>query len=407
MMLRYAGYVNRPGSRVEQAVCHSSVNSVVLRGPRLTIARPSACDPPAAARFGVNERSARRWAHHIRRCRVAGHEPVAKTEHGRVANLGSPMSLPSSHSLTSSTPTEQTVDALLRDGQPDWEAIRFEVLCSRCGYNLRMLPQPRCPECGLQFDWRDVLDASAWRSKFLFEHHWRDRFVRSWLKSTWAGLRPFRFWRQVSIHDRVRPGPLWFLLLTSVLWFPITVHLLAWLGKLASETAIRGLVRPGPITPQWEWLDTARQVMSYLLVDFRRLKGDLQLMCVLLLALLAALALLCGLRQTLGRCRVRTVQIIRVFAYASTPMFISLGALFVASVVSATIIERAIPWALAPWMWLGILIPLLACPTVFLFAGLKRYLQLPRAALLAATAAVVGALFAVTTFLFLGAYIIG
>jgi len=317
------------------------------------------------------------------------------------------MSLPSSHSLTSSTLTEQTVDALLRDGQPDWEAIRFEVPCSRCGYNLRMLPQPRCPECGLQFDWRDVLDASAWRSKFLFEHHWRDRFVRSWLKSTWAGLRPFRFWRQVSIHDRVRPGPLWFLLLTSVLWFPITVHLLAWLGKLASETAIRGLVRPGPITPQWEWLDTARQVMSYLLVDFRRLKGDLQLMCVLLLALLAALALLCGLRQTLGRCRVRTVQIIRVFAYASTPMFISLGALFVASVVSATIIERAIPWALAPWMWLGILIPLLACPTVFLFAGLKRYLQLPRAALLAATAAVVGALFAVTTFLFLGAYIIG
>ena len=35
---------------------------------------------------------------------------------------------------------------------------------------------------------------------------------------------------------------------------------------------------------------------------------------------LAALALLCSLRQTLGRCRVRTVQVLRVVGYSATPV---------------------------------------------------------------------------------------
>ena len=43
---------------------------------------------------------------------------------------------------------EAITPAYLTDGQPDWSAIDFEVRCGRCDYNLRMLPEPRCPECG-------------------------------------------------------------------------------------------------------------------------------------------------------------------------------------------------------------------------------------------------------------------
>lgn len=41
------------------------------------------------------------------------------------------------------------------------ETDESEVLCPRCGYNQRGLPQPRCPECGLAFD------AEMWSSGVL------------------------------------------------------------------------------------------------------------------------------------------------------------------------------------------------------------------------------------------------
>ncbi len=34
--------------------------------------------------------------------------------------------------------------------------IDFEVPCPRCEYNLRGLTVPRCPECGLTFEWNEV-----------------------------------------------------------------------------------------------------------------------------------------------------------------------------------------------------------------------------------------------------------
>ncbi len=315
------------------------------------------------------------------------------------------MNFSSSQPPTAPTPNVKTIYALLRDGRPDWEAIDFDLLCSRCGYNLRMLPQPRCPECGLEFDWRDVLDASAWRSKFLFEHHWQTRPAQSWLRTTWAGLRPFRFWRSVSIHDRIHPGPLWFLLLTSIPWFLITMNLTAWLGWLAAEVASQAAANPGSVTPLWRSLDIARQTLWQMLFDFDDPTGPLWTLCFVLISLLAALALLCGLRQTLGRCRVRPVQILRVFAYASTPMSICLGTLFPVVVVLTDTAGRFTSSAVGICAGIGSLILLLACPTVFLVAGLKHYLQLPRATLLAATSVFVGALFTATTFLFIAAYI--
>lgn len=74
-------------------------------------------------------------------------------------------------------------DALFRGGRPDWGSIEFEIRCSRCGYNLRMLERPRCPECGFEFDWRTMREIAPTGSDFLFEHHWRERPVGSFVKT--------------------------------------------------------------------------------------------------------------------------------------------------------------------------------------------------------------------------------
>ncbi|NLE58226.1 MAG: hypothetical protein GX616_07695 [Planctomycetes bacterium] len=110
--------------------------------------------------------------------------------------------------------------------------------------------------------------------------------------------------------------------------------------------------------------------------------------------------MLCGLRQTIGRCRLRTVQLLRVVAYASTPAFICLGACFVVVVVVTNTIGQLTSSSVGTCIGFAGMVLLLACPALFIFAGLKRYLQLPRAALLAAAAVLVSVLFAATAFMF-------
>ena len=54
---------------------------------------------------------------------------------------------------------------------PDRDVLACDVFCPRCRYNLRGLPGPRCPECGLTFP------PEQWASGVLREHlpTWLDR----------------------------------------------------------------------------------------------------------------------------------------------------------------------------------------------------------------------------------------
>ena len=40
---------------------------------------------------------------------------------------------------------------------PDWGHFAGELRCPTCRYNLRGLPHPRCPECGTEFDWQELI----------------------------------------------------------------------------------------------------------------------------------------------------------------------------------------------------------------------------------------------------------
>ena len=82
-----------------------------------------------------------------------------------------------------------------------------ELACPLCGYSLRGLTEPRCPECGFAFTWAELLDERRDRHPYLFEHARRPAesptraLVRTALR---AGLRPWRFWRDVSPTNPVR-----------------------------------------------------------------------------------------------------------------------------------------------------------------------------------------------------------
>lgn len=71
------------------------------------------------------------------------------------------------------------------------------LTCPRCRYDLTGLPEPRCPECGLAFDWAAVRAAALRRPVIAFERlrGWRrvGGFVATWLCVI---LLPIRFARQ-------------------------------------------------------------------------------------------------------------------------------------------------------------------------------------------------------------------
>jgi hypothetical protein len=95
----------------------------------------------------------------------------------------------------------------LTDAPPDWPTLSTDLTCPLCGYNLRGLADPRCPECGFAFRWGELLDAKRDRHPWLFEHG-RGRNVRTFLATYVRTPLPRRFWRSVTPANPVHLGRL-------------------------------------------------------------------------------------------------------------------------------------------------------------------------------------------------------
>jgi hypothetical protein len=291
---------------------------------------------------------------------------------------------------------------LREDGAPDWDAITFDVCCSRCGYNLRTLSRGLCPECGLAFEWREVLDRAAHASDFLFEHNWRTRPIYSLALTIWRSFRPRTFWSRVSIHEHVKPGPLIVFPLLAVIAFPIVFHGTAFLAAAVYEMVI------GPIVPSWQSpriggvtlytpvTDAFFELQEIAMVPLNLPPDYLRLFPSLLYYFSAFTLVICGLRQTLGKCKVRTMQVVRVSAYSVIPISVA-GALVTLLILFLTFIDYASnkdhEIALACMMFSS----LVAVPTIYLRAGLRHYLKLPRSGILAFSASLIALLLVYTT----------
>lgn len=108
-------------------------------------------------------------------------------------------------------------------------SAEHDVFCPRCRYNLRGLPKPRCPECGLTFS------ADQWQSGLLRENvpTWLDRcdpwqphqvLLRSLYELFRGALRPWRLLTKLDLDGplvsaglMLTVGTLWLYFFTTVL----------------------------------------------------------------------------------------------------------------------------------------------------------------------------------------------
>jgi hypothetical protein len=112
----------------------------------------------------------------------------------------------------------------------DWSTITTSVQCPLCLYNLRGLSEPRCPECGYQFQWPDLLEPGRARHRYLFEHH-PERNLWSFFRTLIAGIRPRRFWTELKPTQFVRRRRLiiyWIVCSCLMLLLPLSRSL--WIG---------------------------------------------------------------------------------------------------------------------------------------------------------------------------------
>lgn len=105
------------------------------------------------------------------------------------------------------------------------------------------------------------------------------------------------------------------------------------------------------------------------------------------------LAALAGLRQTLGRCRIRTEHTLRIVAYAAAPLAVLIVvcihlAVFVAAVAETVPDPYATALAVVV-LFFATIVPMVLT-RAYLVAGLREYLRLPRAGVVATVTAFVG-----------------
>lgn len=88
--------------------------------------------------------------------------------------------------------------------------------CPRCGYDQSgVIDSWRdscpttglCPECGLTFDWRNLLNP-AFASHFNLFEHAKDHHIRAWWRTTRKTWRPRRFWKWVRPEHPIKPSRL-------------------------------------------------------------------------------------------------------------------------------------------------------------------------------------------------------
>lgn len=310
-------------------------------------------------------------------------------------------------------------ESLLRDGSPHWADIPFEIYCPRCSYNLRGLTTARCPECGLGVDWQRLLEQRIAGGDFLFEHAWRRGAVRSWCRTVAATLSPTRFWQRVTLYDPIHVAPLMVQLASTIAAALIVLHGLAyvivWVAIFVfGAGAWRGnsLTRTQPMNPILEqiWL-LAHWPGS---LDRRYL----YLPATIVLGFAGVAAVLYSLHQTLGRCRVKRVHILRVVTYVAPPVLVWVVVFQMALVIAIPrslyidwqpMLPEAHGWdQLAAWQFallISALTGLIAVPTIYLAIALREYLDLPRSWIVSLTTTMVSVLFAYSTLVFAGMFI--
>lgn len=290
-------------------------------------------------------------------------------------------------------------DAGLPASQPDHEeagvfppAVRT-VCCPRCDYDLRGLidswrdscpMHATCSECGLEFECADVLSLERLPPAWFFEHGTRfslKRLFGTLARSAW----PIGFWRSVRLEYPLQRGRLIFVMLFVVLLMQIavtglacvriyhmTAEVLRWRGAWWGPGGQFTANEPTMMEVYWsakdEFLLAAIWPYSVKVGRWREpnLGGEFFELLAVAIVLMPLTFLLLG--ESMRRCRVRNVHLLRGFAYS-----LPLPAILVVGGILLHVLRRE--EMIVKWMVVGTLLWL----AVYWFFFTWRYLRLPHA----------------------------
>lgn len=224
---------------------------------------------------------------------------------------------------------------------PDWDTIRFDVTCARCGHDLRGLAEPICPQCRLEFEWSETVlgrlmcatcgyhlfglseprcpecgDEFEWeaahaeyqrRRQPFFETRWRDEPFRSMVRTWWLSLRPARLWRRLDIHDSPALGPLLAMIVISLALLFVTSVTLEGVRQTL-QRMIWGWGRPG-------WVGGIATLMMFFAASTRSGYSP-DLLATVVWWSVTTFAALMVFRQSMRRYKVCTIHVFRVWVYS-------------------------------------------------------------------------------------------
>lgn len=298
-----------------------------------------------------------------------------------------------------------------------------DVACPMCGYNLRGLSLSRCPECGFECTWQDLLSPDRRVPYDLFEYAPRRKLIALLRTLGLCVARPVSLWRRLQPQHPWRPKRLLILYLVCAL--PLLVGLsIDWITigvRIHNESLA---ARPGQTGI---WNGTSPGISAQLLSERRawlqREYGSLQAFldyeaplapsmrffermieecaratkyAVILVAWpLLTFGSLSLYRRSVQRYQVHRSHLARVAVYAHVPMF-WLGMLFSLCIMLALwkapeIVTRHTwrPPLFFQWfliradrttehavLWLAV--SSLCCSTALLIVACRHYLRIPR-----------------------------
>jgi hypothetical protein len=293
-------------------------------------------------------------------------------------------------------------DSMAVSGAPSWDRITEDIRCPLCDYNLRGLPEPRCPECGFRFEWPDLLDPARRIHPFVFEHH-PERGAWSFTRTLWAGLNPTKFWRSLHPAQPARPRRLvaYLILVASGLLAVNAVHVGTQIvGTASGLRGFRGMLQARLANP-----DTGPKLAQALKTRYGSVSAGLDAMAppVLsaafakelvaalrrdqLISLLSAvyllwapltLAALLVFRWSMRKARIGPVHVLRCTVYSfDVTVWVSLAYALVATVMAATTMSFTIARDLFD-LWVVSVGCALLWMTYRLYVAYKVYLQFDR-----------------------------
>lgn len=296
---------------------------------------------------------------------------------------------------------------------PDLAASANDLRCPLCDYDVRGLPEPRCPECGHRFEWEEVTDPEKRRLRWFVEH---GPFAPRYSPTQWRLVWPGVFW------GRVRPSHAMSRRRIAQFWGTgLAVYLLAFVLMLAGTAAFyqvgyaqtRAVLTrtPGLLAnsaaaanlPPEQYLDaffpTPRQLNFWLQVLSHTRWGAPLLVP---LAVSGSLWLVLKIMvRSFQRAKIKPVHRWRVIAYATDPLPGGLTILCFAAywlpkayqIFTAPIVTLPLRFWLWPVPLIGITAAaLLAVTWLRTEAAVRRYLAIPHAWAVATAALLIAAL---------------